>query len=209
MFDVGGVLLDWFASSKAFADKYSLPHTELLNRFHEPYKKSSLDTLLHTGKIDPQKAWDIVLKPYNISIPIEEIIADWCKDEFWIKDSLNLLTELVDAGYQVALFSNSWFSFNRASRAPLFPSQLMSGIPIFDSGELGHMKPDPKIYEIIEKRLDESSPHLYFIDDNTANIEAANARGWQGRYFESRQGEEGVRRSIAEIKDDLLNTYAN
>ncbi|HEX9807932.1 MAG TPA: HAD family phosphatase [Alteraurantiacibacter sp.] len=44
-------------------------------------------------------------------------------------------------------------------------------------------KPDPRIYEIAEARFGHSGPALFFIDDNPANIAAAEARGWQGHLF--------------------------
>jgi 2-haloacid dehalogenase len=62
--------------------------------------------------------------------------------------------------------------------------------PLFDhfrdvvvSGVEKVAKPDPRIYEIAESRFGHNGPGLFFIDDNPANIAAAEARGWQGHLF--------------------------
>lgn len=53
------------------------------------------------------------------------------------------------------------------------------------SGRLKVIKPDTKIYEILENESGYSGAELVFFDDRTDNIEAANARGWHGRVFTS------------------------
>ena len=62
--------------------------------------------------------------------------------------------------------------------------------PVFDlfadvvvSGEERVAKPDPRIYEIAERRFGQPPQALFFIDDNPANVAAARARGWQAHLF--------------------------
>lgn len=62
--------------------------------------------------------------------------------------------------------------------------------PIFDhfediivSGTEKAVKPEPRIYEITEQRSGRSGAHLFFTDDNPANIAAARARGWDAHLF--------------------------
>lgn len=62
--------------------------------------------------------------------------------------------------------------------------------PIFDhfadiivSGVEKIAKPEPRIYEIVEKRSGRSGSALFFTDDNPANITAARARGWDAHLF--------------------------
>ncbi len=62
--------------------------------------------------------------------------------------------------------------------------------PLFDhfrdivvSGVEKVAKPDPAIYRIAEQRFGHPPQDLFFIDDNPANIAAAQARGWQGHLF--------------------------
>lgn len=53
------------------------------------------------------------------------------------------------------------------------------------SGRLQCIKPDPRIYEILEQDSGLSGPDLCFFDDRQDNIEAARARGWQAHLFEN------------------------
>ena len=62
--------------------------------------------------------------------------------------------------------------------------------PIFDrfrdiivSGTERVAKPDEAIYRIVEQRSGRAPADLFFIDDNAANIAAAEARGWTGHLF--------------------------
>ena len=62
--------------------------------------------------------------------------------------------------------------------------------PIFElfadvvvSGEERVAKPDPRIYQIAERRFGHPPQALFFIDDNPANVEAAAACGWQAHLF--------------------------
>lgn len=44
-------------------------------------------------------------------------------------------------------------------------------------------KPDPAIFELAARRFGHSPAHMLFIDDNAANIAAADALGWQTHFF--------------------------
>ena len=62
--------------------------------------------------------------------------------------------------------------------------------PIFElfddvvvSGDERVAKPDPRIYEIAERRFGHPGGELFFTDDNPANVEAAAGRGWHAHLF--------------------------
>jgi len=58
----------------------------------------------------------------------------------------------------------------------------------FISGHLQIMKPDPKIYEILETDCGIAPEALIFTDDRPDNIDMAISRGWQVHLFEGPQG---------------------
>ncbi|MGJ8544063.1 MAG: HAD family hydrolase [Sulfitobacter sp.] len=58
----------------------------------------------------------------------------------------------------------------------------------FISGHMRVVKPDPRIYQMLEEGSGLSGPALLFADDRGENIEAAAARGWQTHLFEHPQG---------------------
>ncbi|MCY1128638.1 HAD family phosphatase [Frigidibacter sp. RF13] len=64
------------------------------------------------------------------------------------------------------------------------------------SGEMGVIKPDPRIYEMVEADCGLPPESLLFTDDRADNIAAADRRGWRTHQFESWQG--WARRLVAE-----------
>jgi len=58
----------------------------------------------------------------------------------------------------------------------------------FISGHMGVIKPDARIYEMLEQATGLSGAELIFTDDRADNIAAAAARGWQTHLFEGAQG---------------------
>jgi len=62
--------------------------------------------------------------------------------------------------------------------------------PVFDhfadivvSGVEKVAKPDPAIYALAQRRFGHAPGELFFVDDNPANVAAAQAAGWQAVCF--------------------------
>lgn len=66
----------------------------------------------------------------------------------------------------------------------------------FVSARLGLIKPDPAIYEVVERETGHAPGALLFVDDKAENVAAAVARGWRAHQFEGWQG--WARRLVAE-----------
>ena len=58
----------------------------------------------------------------------------------------------------------------------------------FVSGRLRLAKPDPAIYEVVERESGVAPARLLFTDDRPENVEAAAARGWRTHLFEGPEG---------------------
>ncbi|NUB46365.1 HAD family phosphatase [Fertoebacter nigrum] len=56
------------------------------------------------------------------------------------------------------------------------------------SGHMGVIKPDPRIFEMVEQDCGIAPEALLFTDDRADNIAAATARGWQVHLFAGPQG---------------------
>jgi 2-haloacid dehalogenase len=56
------------------------------------------------------------------------------------------------------------------------------------SGRMGVVKPDPRIYEMVEADCGIAPERLLFTDDREENIMAAAARGWQVHHFTGWEG---------------------
>ena len=72
------------------------------------------------------------------------------------------------------------------------------------SGRMGVIKPDPRIFKMLETDCGIDPDRLLFTDDKADNITAAARRGWRTHQFESWQG--WARRLVAEGL--LTNTEA-
>lgn len=111
-----------------------------------------------------------------------------------IDGSIRLQRALRAKGVPVFALTN----FGRNSFAEAVPK--MDFLQDFDkryvSGEMGVIKPDPRIYEMVEQDCGIAPDRLIFTDDRADNITAAARRGWRTHQFETWQG--WARRLVAE-----------
>lgn len=56
------------------------------------------------------------------------------------------------------------------------------------SGHMEVIKPEVRIYEMVEEACGHAAERILFVDDRQDNIDAAVARGWQTHLFEGPQG---------------------
>jgi len=103
-----------------------------------------------------------------------------------IEGSIALLRALKAKGVAVFALTNSGASVYDAAR------QTQAFQALFDrayvSGKLGAMKPDARIYEMVEADCGLPPGDLLFTDDKAENTEAAAARGWRVHLFQGWQG---------------------
>lgn len=103
-----------------------------------------------------------------------------------IEGSIRLQRALRAKGVPVFALTN----FGRYSFEEALPK--MDFLQDFDrryvSGVMGVIKPDPRIYEMVEEDCGLPPQSLLFTDDRADNITAAARRGWRTHQFESWQG---------------------
>ncbi|GAB1477519.1 HAD family phosphatase [Paracoccaceae bacterium] len=103
-----------------------------------------------------------------------------------IEGSIRLQRALRAKGVPVFALTN----FGRYSFAEALPK--MDFLQDFDrryvSGVMGVIKPDPRIYQMVEEDCGLPPQSLFFTDDRADNIAAAARRGWRTHQFESWQG---------------------
>lgn len=103
-----------------------------------------------------------------------------------INHSVQLLRALRAKGFPVFALTNFGVeTFELAEKVYPFFTDFDQR---FVSGQLEVIKPDARIYEIVETEGKIAPEGLLFTDDNRENIDAANARGWQTHLFENSQG---------------------
>jgi len=179
IFDVGGVLLDWPSSSTEAAKHLGVTHDELFDVLFDQTVKVNIGTRMSLGEISAHEGWTMILKKLKKEHAPAEVISRWFAREFWLEDTLSLLTELHEHGYELAVMSNSWLGMNDPAQKHLLPDEFSLFDKIFDSSEVHIQKPDATFYEAVETDLGSNGEALFFIDDDQKNLDAAEQRGWQ------------------------------
>lgn len=94
-----------------------------------------------------------------------------------IPETVALFERLLDEGRDVTLLTNFAADTFVEARA-LFPFlNRPRGVTV--SGEIGQIKPDPAIYARHQATFGLDPAATLFIDDNAANVAAAEASGWR------------------------------
>jgi 2-haloacid dehalogenase len=97
--------------------------------------------------------------------------------------TVKLLQELKQAGYPVYGLSNwSAETFPYARQKYDF-FELLDDMVI--SGHVGHIKPDPEIFQILLEKIGRPAEECLFIDDSPTNIDQARKMGFQTIHFQS------------------------
>jgi 2-haloacid dehalogenase len=112
-----------------------------------------------------------------------------------IAGTVNILKRLKQAGYPVYGLSN-W----SAETFPLMRGKheffnLLDDMVI--SGEVGHVKPDPEIFQILLEKIGRPAHECLFIDDAPANVHQAQKLGFATILFQS---PEQLESSLREFK---------
>jgi 2-haloacid dehalogenase len=97
--------------------------------------------------------------------------------------TIEILKQLKVAGYPLYGLSN-W----SAETFP-FARQKYDFFDLLDdfviSGEVGHIKPDPEIFEIMLEKIGKPAQECLFIDDSLTNIKQAQKMGFATIHFQS------------------------
>lgn len=190
VFDIGNVLVNW-APERVY--ELMLP---------DPVERVALFERVdfETMNIAGDREGDLEAKVAALAARHPEdapyIRAWWERwDEMFapaIPESAAMLGALRSAGVPVHALSNfAADSFERAMR--LYPVLEEFDVPVI-SGREGTIKPEARIYELLEERTGLSGDAIFFTDDRPDNIEAARLRGWRTHLFE---GPAGLRAALA------------
>jgi glucose-1-phosphatase len=108
---------------------------------------------------------------------LKEFARDFADIFVPIPAMIGLHEELRQRGFQTYIFSNT---------NDIAIGHIRRNFPFFQnfdgyifSYEIGAMKPEPKIYEAMEKMSGKRGTEIIYIDDRLENVEAGSARGWR------------------------------
>ena len=110
---------------------------------------------------------------------------------------VDLMRELRDAGYRMALLTNNVREWEPLWRSMLPVDEIFE--LVVDSGFEGIRKPQPEIYELTVERLGDgvAAAQCLFVDDVEVNVAAARALGMRAVHFRDND------QAIAEIRAEL------
>ena len=195
IFDIGNVLIEWqperFYDSEIGEDRRRAMFAEVdLHGMNDRVDKGGHFTETIYAMADKHPEWEPEIRMWH---------------DRWIElatpaidHSVRLLRALRTRGTPVFSLTNFGIqSFDYA--ATHYPFLHEFDRP-YISGHMGVIKPDVKIYEMVEADCGVSPDRLLFTDDRQDNIKMAQSRGWQTHLFE---GPAGLAKRL--VADGLLS----
>lgn len=175
VFDLGKVLLDfdYRIAARRVAEKTQLDWPEVQK--HLDYSPEMVR--YETGLITRQDFYQAVCRDTGFAGSPEEF-ARFFADIFWpIEPMVAIQAELRRRGTPTYIFSNTNdLAIEHINRN--FPFMHTFDAHIL-SYEVRAMKPDAKIYEILEAKSGCRGEQVLYLDDRQENVDAGAARGWQ------------------------------
>lgn len=181
IFDLGGVLIGWdprLLYRKLFDDDASIDHF-----FHE------IDFHAWNLEQDRGRTFEEGVAELTARFPhYAEYIRAY--DERYpetltgaLEPTVQVLQKLRQAGYPLYALSN-WSAEKYEYARTRFEFLNWFDL-IVVSAHVQLVKPDPRIFELLLERTGRRAEECVFIDDNEANVRAANALDFQGIRFET------------------------
>jgi HAD superfamily hydrolase (TIGR01509 family) len=175
VFDLGKVLVDFdygiaarriAAQGKISADavKHFIDHSPLLFRYE-------------TGLITKDQFYQEICNATGFAAGLDEFCGFFSDIFAPIESMVALQSQLRKSGIPAYIFSNT---------NELAVEHIRRQFPFFEnfdgyilSFEHGAMKPDPKLYEVVESMTGRRGADILYLDDRPENITAGAQRGWQ------------------------------
>jgi len=98
---------------------------------------------------------------------------------------IDLMRELKDEGYQMAMLTNNVREWEPLWRSMLPVDEIFE--TVVDSGFVGCRKPESRIYELTLERVGGSAETCLFVDDVLVNVEGARKAGLHAVHFQDNE----------------------
>jgi len=181
VFDLGGVLIDWnprYLYRELFDDEVRMEW--FLSHICTPEWNAMQDA----GRTFDEATRELVERHPEHEDDIRAYYTRWVDMLAGpIEGSVDVLRDVRSSPYRLYALTNwSAESFPIARNRYSF-LDLFDGIVV--SGEIGMVKPDPEIFDHLRKVFDVVPHESVFIDDVSANVEAAKDAGYHAIRFEN------------------------
>ncbi len=138
---------------------------------------------LETGRVSKEQFFAEIQSVSGFDGTLDEFTGFFSDIFSPIQPMLDLHAALRQRGVPTYVFSNT---------NELAVGHIRKNFPFFSqfngyicSYEHGAMKPDPKLYEVVERSSRLEGPELLYLDDRPENVAAGVARGWQAVLHET------------------------
>ena len=182
IFDYGNVLIEW--NPRYVYNKYFPNDPEAMERFFK-----EVDFLGWNAKQDKGRTFKDGVADLSAQFPhyahLIQAYHDHWKDSIGISytATVEIMKQLKQKGYPLYGLSNwSAETFPYAQEKFDF-FHLLDDMVI--SGEVGFIKPEPEIYQLLLDKIKRPAQECLFIDDSLPNIEQANTMGFVTILFQS------------------------
>jgi putative hydrolase of the HAD superfamily len=177
IFDLGGVILKngVYTAIPLYEKKHKMPKGYLRNLFDGKYLIP-----LELGKIKEEDFWK------GLSQDLQQDISDFktlvFKNFLPISETWKIAKKC-KKNYKLGLLTNNLKEWTDRLERKYNLSKLFDIIVV--SAEVGMRKPDPKIYQLITKKLKIKPTECVFIDDLQENVKGAKKLGIKSFQFKS------------------------
>ncbi|HKQ38422.1 MAG TPA: HAD family phosphatase [Verrucomicrobiae bacterium] len=194
VFDLGKVLVDFDYSiaGRNLAAMSKVP----ANQMQEILEKSRLLVEFETGLTNRDQFFRNVCDATGYCGDQAKFNVLFADIFTGIEPMIEFHAELRKKGIPTYIFSNT---------NDLAVTHIRSRFPFFStfdgyvfSYEHGSMKPQRKIYEVVERMTRMRGPEICYIDDRLENVEGGKAMGWQTIWHKSPEQTIATYRSLAE-----------
>jgi len=182
IFDYGNVLIEW--NPRYVYNRYFPDDPEAMEHFLNEVDFMGWNAHQDKGRSFKDGVADLSTKFPHYAHLIQAYHDHW-QDSIGItnNDTVEIMKQLKGKGYPLYGLSN-W-------SAETFP-YAHGKFDFFDmlddmviSGLVGHIKPEPEIFEIMLEKIGKPAQECLFIDDSLANIQQAQRMGFATVHFES------------------------
>lgn len=183
IFDIGNVLIEW--QPERYYDR-------VVGEARRRALFSTVDLHAMNDKVDRGEGFrDVIYATAEAHPEFRDEIRQW--HDNWIElaqpaipHSVKLMRSLRQQGIPVFALSN--FGVESFAYAQTQYDFLNEFDHPYVSGHMKVIKPDPRIYQMVEAHSGIAPDRLLFVDDRADNIRAAASRGWQTHHFDGPEG---------------------
>jgi 2-haloacid dehalogenase len=193
IFDFGNVLIEW--DPRYVYERYFPNDSKSMENFLKEVDFMGWNAYQDKGRTFKEGVADLS-KQFPHHAHLIQAYHDYWKDSIGISftGTVEIMKQLNQTGYPLYGLSN-W-------SAETFP-YAQEKFDFFDmlddmviSGQVGFIKPEPEIYELMLEKIGKPAQECLFIDDSLPNIQQAQKMGFATVHFESPEQLAGELRSM-------------